>query len=304
MNDVDLRAEIKAYIADVVKDIGGEMGEMVRSVALREGGLLRPQIAIRSAEVYGVPRKHIMPAAAGLELVHGATLILDDTPLMDDSDTRNGAPSFHKMYGADRAILVAQYLTASLAPQLNAQNSYLTAEQRSGIQSESARAAEGLCVGQNDDLHHRPEGLDEVIRLHRRKTGDLFAAAALVGGIAGNATDMELNKLRSFGYHLGIAYQMGDDLYDVLGDPKKGGKPIGQDKDKVTVLNFKDEVGAVRLWKAFYEKAEADLLELSGWLRARERAGEFAGKADVEPLQKVLSLVRDRQMSTLEDSVV
>lgn len=309
MNDVDLKSEIRAYMGSKLSDINhdssemdiGEinMGEMVRFVVSRESGLLRPQIAIRSAEVYGVPRNHIMPAAVGLELVHGATLVLDDAPFMDDSDIRNGRPSFHKEYGAANATLVAEYLTSSLAPALNAGNENLSAEKRVAIQVECARAASGLCAGQNRDLYHPPENLEEVVGLHRRKTGDLFAAAAVIGGVAGDALEKEIEILRSFGHNLGIAYQMGDDLYDRIGDPRKGGKPVGQDGDKVTALSFLDVSEAVELWKDFYERAEADLLELSSNLHVREKAGEFMGKMDAQPLRCVLKNIRSRQEDML-----
>lgn len=295
MNAVDLKTEIRSYLANELSHIEGEMGEMVRAVALRKGGLLRPQIAIRSAEIYGVPRNYIMPAAAGLELVHGATLILDDSPLMDNSDTRNGETSFHLTYGTDKAILVAQHLTASVAPELNSNNPYLSSEVKNKIQAESARAAEGLCLGQLDDLHHKPESLEDVVELHRKKTGDLFAAATVIGGITGNAPENELELLRSFGHNLGIAYQVGDDIYDVLGNEAKGGKPTGQDVDKITVFDFMAVHEAVDFWRNFYAGAEKNLVDLSSNLEIREKEGIFAGIASAEPLYRVLDHVRDKQ---------
>lgn len=302
MNDVDLRSEFRAYQRGVVSSIDDDdMRTMIGDIASRESGLLRPQLVIKSAEVFGVPLKHIMPVASGIEWVHAATLILDDTTFMDDSDVRNGKISFHKKYGPAKTILVAQYLSSALAPRLNMSNGYLSEEQRNRVQSESARAAEGLCFGQNVDLYHRPETLEDVVKLHRKKTGDLFAAAAVIGGISGMANIFEIDTLRSFGYHLGIAYQMGDDLFDALGDASKGGKPVGQDKDKVTVLDFKSESDAIKFWQDFYHKSEMDLLQLSTSLRARERLGNFEGKADAQPLHDVLKLVRDKQEGLLEN---
>ncbi len=295
MNNVNLKTEIKSYLINALSSIDGEMGEMVRSFASRGGGLLRPQLAIRSAEVYGVPRNHIMPAAAGLELVHGASLILDDAPFMDNSNMRNGEDSFHVMHEEGRTVLVAQYLTSSIAPELNSKNIYLNAEIKTKIQAESARAANGLCVGQYDDMYHKPETLEEVVELHRKKTGDLFAAAAVVGGIAGNATESELELLRSFGHNLGIAYQMGDDIYDLLGNVERGGKPIHQDGEKVTVFNFKPVHEAVNFWRNWYALARSDLASLSLNLALREKEGNFTGIVNARPLHEILNCIELKQ---------
>ena len=300
MNAVDLKTEIRSYLTNELSGLDGEMGEMIKMVALRKGGLLRPQIAIRSGEAYGEPRTHIMPAAAGTELVHAASLIFDDAPFMDNSNTRNGEASFHVKYGTDKAVLVALELTNSIAPKLNSTNLYLTPEMRTNIQSEFARAADGLCVGQFDDLHNAPHSLDEVIELHRKKTGDLFAAAAVIGGIAGSAPENEIEILRSFGHNLGIAYQMGDDVYDVFGNADKGGKPTGQDKDKVTLFDFMDSPKAIDFWRSCYSNAEADLRRLSSSLELRETQGNFTGIVNAMPLHDIISYVRDKQEGIMD----
>ncbi|MBT3865686.1 hypothetical protein HOF78_01115 [Candidatus Woesearchaeota archaeon] len=295
MNDVDLVTELYNDLKRDLSKVEGEMGEMVRYAVLRKGGLLRPQLAIRSGEVYGVPMGHMKGSALPLENVHAATLILDDSSAMDDSDTRNGEVAFHKVYSLDKTILTAQHLTSSIAPELNSNNLYLSPEIRIKIQAEYAKAAEGLCIGQLDDLHHKPESLEDVVELHRKKTGVLFAAATVIGGLAGSAPKEEIEILRALGHNLGIAYQMGDDIYDVLGNPKLGGKPIGQDGNKITVLGFMEVHKAVELWKGFYDRAGNDIDNLSSRLLAREEQGLFTGIASAEPLRHMLEVIRNKQ---------
>lgn len=275
------------------------MSEMMKYVVKGDGGMLRPQLVIRTGEVYGVPRNSLIAPATAQEFVHRATLILDDAPQMDNSEKRNGRTAFHVKYGPDNTILVAQYITASLALELNAKNDHLSYEQRSAIHEEAARAASGLCIGQRKDLKQVPESLDEMVELHKQKTGDLFAASVVIGGIAGNAKPNEIKTLRTFGHNLGIAYQIGDDLYDRFGDPEVGGKPVGQDGDKVTVFEFMDEESAVKYWKNFYRKAGNNLKSLSKQLSKREEEGDFVGQSDVRSLEGIMEAIYEKQVKVI-----
>ena len=187
-----------------------------RSAVLSPGKRIRPLLAILVAEHLGVPLERVLPAAVALEMIHAASLVLDDLPCMDDAERRRGAPTLHRIYGEDIALLAVIALVNGAYGVLAAA-SPATDGQRAGGAQALARAVGplGLIGGQERDLRGGEGATVEDIRhLHRRKTAVLFVAAAEMGAIAAEADEPTRMAAARFGEALGLALQAFDDLAD------------------------------------------------------------------------------------------
>lgn len=209
----------------------------MRYSALNGGKRLRPMLVYAIAQLLGTPLSRTHAAAAGIELIHCYSLIHDDLPAMDDDDFRRGKPSCHKAFDEATAILAGDALQ-TLAfqilsdPELNK----VEPKQQIWMVNTLAKAAGnvGMILGQADDLaaEHKKLDLFALCLLHKRKTGALFNACIELSFIASDHNqDLQLlSKLLKFGEHLGLAFQVQDDVLDVVGDPSKLGKPNGSDQ--------------------------------------------------------------------------
>ena len=184
-------------------------------------------------EALGGEAQRALALGAALECVHTYSLIHDDLPCMDDDDLRRGRPTCHKVYGETMAVLAGDALQAE-AFRLISHASGLSAEQRiDAVHPLSAACGgDGMVAGQALDV----EGLacDEAsLRdLCLRKTGGLLGAAADLGCIAAGA-DAEARRLAlSYAEHIGLAFQVRDDMLDVIADQEEFGKPVGSDKEE------------------------------------------------------------------------
>ena len=209
---------------------------------------VRPVLTLLAAEIVGGEAARALPAAAAVELVHTASLILDDLPAMDDAPLRRGRPSNHKEFGEAIAILAAFGL-------LNAAFATLAAEYEPSVASRltklvsAAVGVDGLIGGQALDLMATEQdiGFEMLERIHRGKTGTLFSAAAVSGALVAGGTPEDVARLDAFARNLGLAFQIVDDLLDVQGDPGETGKAIRQDAKKTTFVSFSGVAGARQL---------------------------------------------------------
>jgi len=233
-----------------------------RYVALNAGHLWRPLVVLKTAQAYNISIDKALPYAVGIELVHNATLILDDLPSMDNSNMRRGQAACHIKFGVNIANLCSHYFIANSI--LLATRGPASEKQKSDILSEVASAAENLIVGQEKDLYdtNDRQTLEDLLEFYRLKSGSLYGSAAVIGGILGNAPSDEINNLRGFGISLGIAYQIGDDLYDKLGNNQDLGKPTGQDIRKKTPIDLIGIDAAFLLRKVLEEKAKSNLRKI------------------------------------------
>lgn len=199
------------------------------------GKLIRPLLcysscgAVNSAKMDAVD----IPAAA-LELIHTYSLIHDDLPAMDDDDLRRGKPSLHKAYDEATAILVGDGLQAR-AFELLADAPGLSAEQRIAMVKVLAAAAgpRGMVGGQFIDIQatNSDISLEQLQAMHTLKTGALICASLALGGIAAGANKQQLSALDAYGTHIGLAFQVVDDILDVEGDTQTLGKTQGKDSE-------------------------------------------------------------------------
>lgn len=201
---------------------------------LAGGKRLRPALVLECAAASGSPGSPSVLAAAGaIELIHTFSLVHDDLPSMDNDDLRRGVPTNHKVFGEAMAILAGDAMV-TMAFELIARD----AEPRlvGPLVGELAAASgpEGMIGGQVLDMdgESRSLPLAELQRLHRLKTGALLTAACRLGAIASGIDGELLKAMTEFGRHLGLAFQIVDDILDVTSTPQQLGKATNKDADR------------------------------------------------------------------------
>jgi geranylgeranyl pyrophosphate synthase len=240
-----------------------ELSRAMRDAALSPGKRLRPLAALAAADLTRAPREAGMAVAVAVELVHAASLVLDDLPSMDNARRRRGRPALHVVYGVATAELAAVALL-SRAFETVAAAEGMSAGSRSRVVLELARAvgAAGCCAGQAADLAADPSSvvLDDLEAIHARKTGALFVAAVRGGALAGGASEKTLAALALYARNLGLAFQITDDLLDLEGDAEKMGKDTGRDAHRA---NFATILGGESCRRLVQELLDASLAALA-----------------------------------------
>ncbi len=198
------------------------------------GKRIRPILCLAACEACGGDIKNAMPVGCALELIHTYSLIHDDLPAMDNDDFRRGKPTCHKVFGEALAILAGDaLLTEAFVLISRSEKIRIPAERRLAIISEIARAAgfSGMVGGQAMDLRAEKiepdfEGLEDI---HRRKTGALIVASVKTGAIVAGAGSQKISALTLYAGHIGIAFQIADDILNVEGNSQVMGKETGSD---------------------------------------------------------------------------
>ncbi len=206
------------------------------------GKRLRPALLIAAAEAVGGNRRDVLPFAVAVEFLHTYTLIHDDLPALDNDNLRRGKPTNHKVFGEAIAILAGDgLLTQSFVLMTHAammENIPHKNVLRAANELARALASTGVIGGQVVDLESEGEAIDaETLEyIHIYKTGFFFKGCIRAGAILSQATETELGAMSRFGAHIGLAFQIIDDILDIVGDQEKLGKDVGsdQDKDKAT----------------------------------------------------------------------
>jgi geranylgeranyl diphosphate synthase, type II len=202
------------------------------------GKRLRPVLCLAAAEVLGGSHESILPAACALEMIHTYSLIHDDLPAMDNDDFRRGRPTNHKVFGEAMAILAGDALLTEAFSLITspAHAGKIPANRLIRVIAVIAKAAgyQGMVGGQVIDLESETREVDlaTVEYMHIRKTGALISASLEAGAILGGGSEQEIASLTRYGHHLGLAFQITDDLLDVEGDPDVMGKASGSDAAK------------------------------------------------------------------------
>lgn len=200
--------------------------EAVRYSLFAGGKRLRPALALGAAEIIAGNDTPALPAACALEMIHTYSLIHDDLPAMDNDDLRRGRPTLHKVYGDGMAILAGDALV-TMAFDILADSGNMT------VIKEVAQAAgaAGMVGGQILDLQSEGQHLEleALRRLHSCKTGALIRVAVRAGAILAGAQVAQLDALTRYGDQIGLAFQIADDILDVVGTEENLGKPIGSD---------------------------------------------------------------------------
>ncbi len=236
------------------------------------GKRLRPTLVLEAAECCGLNASKALKTAAALEMIHTYSLIHDDLPAMDDDDLRRGKPTNHTVFGEAMAILAGDGLLTKAfeAAAENAADLKLKGREAAELIRLIARGAgaEGMVGGQVADL--AAEGLSKRLSksaaakilktVHRRKTGALIVASLDAGAVLAGASQAKRQALRSYGDCVGLAFQIADDVLDVVGDKKKMGKRgSDRDNDKLTYAALYGVDGARAKARSLVEKAHAHL---------------------------------------------
>ncbi len=214
--------------------------ESMRYSLLAGGKRLRPIFVFDFCRMCGGDWKEAAPFAAAIEMIHTYSLIHDDLPCMDNDDYRRGRLTNHKVYGEATAVLAGDgLLTAAFRYLASAPYSAETRIKAVTVLSDCAGCL-GMVGGQVLDMQseQRQCTAQEVIDIQSRKTGALIRASCLLGVLAGNGTEYQLEQAKVFADHLGLAFQIRDDMLDVIGDAKELGKAVGVDAVKNTFVHL------------------------------------------------------------------
>lgn len=221
----------------------------MRYAVFNGGKRIRPGLVYLAGQALGSTRESSDKSACAIELIHCYSLIHDDLPSMDDDDLRRGQPTVHIQFDEATAILAGDGLQA-LAFELVATDQHLNADTRLDIIRILSHAAgpSGMVGGQSIDLaaESRQISASELENMHRRKTGDLIAACLQVAARIKGADELTQNALVTYGYSLGLAFQIRDDILDHTGDTATLGKPSGSDlsNHKSTFVSLHGLAGA------------------------------------------------------------
>jgi geranylgeranyl diphosphate synthase, type II len=250
--------------------------QAMRHSVFAGGKRLRPILCLESGRLFGGDEDSLLNLGAALELIHTYSLIHDDLPALDNDDLRRGRPTCHRVFGEATAILAGDALL-TLAFETIAAPSAATESRNLRVIRELSRAIgtrEGMVGGQVMDLETtrataRPETLQYI---HSAKTGAFIRMAVRAGGIFAGAPEEDLDRVTAYGEKIGLAFQIADDLLDVLGSSESLGKTAGKDgqQQKATYPALHGVEESQRIAARLVDEA-CDLLEPYGeravWLR-------------------------------------
>jgi len=262
------RLAVDALLPSLLPSRAGEDDPVGRAMAyalLAPGKRMRPLLALAVASLYGGEPPAILPAACSLEMVHAASLILDDLPCMDGASIRRGRPATHVAYGEATAILAAVALLNHAYGVVAGLSAPVPVKDR--IRATLARrfseaiGTGGVIGGQAADLAAvgRALSLRELEFVHSHKTGSLFIASAEAGAILMSASDLDVLALENYAKNLGLAFQITDDILDAQGSVESTGKDVGRDSGRTTFVTLCGVEGARQLAVELVDAAVAQL---------------------------------------------
>ncbi|MBI3953953.1 MAG: polyprenyl synthetase family protein [Chloroflexi bacterium] len=205
------------------------LGQMLEHVLRQRGKQIRPALCLLAARFHPCDMRQVVTMAAAAELLHTATLVHDDT--VDKSALRRGDPTVHSLWGDSTAILLGDYLFANSADLCTSTGNLRCVHL-------FAYTVMTLCKGELNELFSAfdvKQTREHYLQRIERKTASLFAMATESGALLSNAPEAEVEALRRFGHHLGLAFQIVDDILDYMGTEEDLGKPVGNDLLQGTV---------------------------------------------------------------------
>jgi len=253
---------------------------------LAGGKRLRPLLTLMSCDLFDGSIDEVLPYACCIEIIHTYSLIHDDMPAMDNDDYRRGKLANHKVFGEGFALLAGDALLNSAYEILFdciIDDPSMEKIRAASIISKAA-GLNGMIGGQAIDLYYENKNIDidKLNEMHSKKTGALIKASLEVGAILAKACDEDLERIRIFGENLGRAYQISDDILDVVGTKEKMGKTIGKDaqNNKSTYVTFYgldkskdilyDTIANAKKALEFYGCKANILLELADFIAYRD----------------------------------
>lgn len=231
--------------------------------SLKAGGKrIRPSLVMEFCRITSGDFQKSVNAAVAIEMIHTFSLIHDDLPCMDNDDFRRGRPSCHKEYDEATALLAGDALE-NLAFKVISSSDYDN-ETKYRLVSEISDATSKMIDGQVKDLSFLSESdvsVDELLKMYSLKTCALLECSAVMGCICGNADEKEIISARNYARNLGLAFQIRDDILDIIGNETELGKPVGSDADnnKNTVASILGIEKATELAEDYSNNALTEL---------------------------------------------
>ena len=233
----EMKKEVNTFLLNYFEN-KGSFNKVIydsASYSLNIGGKrIRPLLMLLTYNMYKENWREILEFSSAIEMIHTYSLIHDDLPCMDNDDLRRGKPTNHKVYGEDIAVLAGDALlneamNVMMKFSLNHGREALVASQKIA----EAAGAEGLIGGQVVDIINEGKKIseEELRYMHMKKTGALIKVSIVAGAILGNASEEEIELLEKFGENLGLAFQIKDDILDVIGNTEKLGKKVLSDEE-------------------------------------------------------------------------
>ena len=242
-----------------------KLGEAMRYSLMAGGKRIRPMLVLEFCRISGGDVEKALPVACAIEMLHTYSLIHDDLPCMDNDDLRRGRPTNHVVYGECTAVLAGDTLQAEAFGTIL--RSQLPAERRAQCAEILAGAAgiDGMCGGQYLDMSWEGRKLteQELTEINSRKTGALLVAACQMGVAAAGGSQLMMDAAGHFGAVIGMAFQIRDDMLDVLSSDEELGKPVGSDEkeNKNTYMVLMGKEGCEKTINKLTEYAKSILSE-------------------------------------------
>ena len=229
---------INTRLDEILKPYNAEYSKLLDAVyysACAGGKRIRPKIMLEFMRVCGGNTNYALNFACALEMIHTYSLVHDDLPCMDNDDIRLGRPSCHKAFDEATALLAGDaLLTDAFSVALKTENISYENVLKSALVLAECAGSKGMIGGQVIDLKYenKTAPISVVKELYRLKTGALLVAAAKIGCILAGADDNKIKAAADFAENIGLAFQIRDDILDIVGNEVELGKPIGSDADE------------------------------------------------------------------------
>lgn len=266
--------EISRIVEDELRDIIGRTKSIskilsdAKKYSLLSGGKrFRPVLHIMAGRLLGIKDKALLPTACAIEMIHTYSLIHDDLPALDDDRLRRGRLTSHIKFGEDTAIMAGDALFAD-AFYIILSNKYLPTDivLRLAVELAEAIGSKGMVGGQMLDLKASEENMTEnyLKRIYEYKTAKIIAYSVKSAAII-SCNEKQVKRFESFGEHIGLAFQIMDDILDEIGEDIEIGKETGSDKrkNKATYISMFGVEKAIELAKEEIQKAKEELAEIN-----------------------------------------
>ncbi|MGZ4988278.1 MAG: polyprenyl synthetase family protein [Limisphaerales bacterium] len=286
--------DLSAYLERVTKTVDGGLDKLLPSATTKPatihkamryslfagGKRMRPALTLAAADACGGKWNDTLPLACAVECIHAYSLIHDDLPAMDNDDFRRGKPTNHKVFGEGIAVLAGDaLLTEAFALAAKAKGWPRYSHQQIVAELAYAAGSLQLIAGQVADLEGegKKTSAEQLRYIHERKTSALLCASARLGGMSANCNAAQLKALTSFGYHVGLAFQVIDDILDVTKTTEELGKTAGKDvaAQKATYPSIVGLEKSRKIAAELTDKAFASLKPFKGKARALEALAEY-----------------------------
>jgi geranylgeranyl diphosphate synthase type II len=260
------------------KDCPGSLSEAMGYALMAGGKRVRPVLSIASYEAAGGISKSIIPVSASLELIHTYSLIHDDLPAMDNDDFRRNQPTTHKVFGEGAAILAGDALLTDAFHIISRTRAHPKTLMKVISELSYGAGPEGMVGGQAVDLllEGKKAKKNELLYIHTHKTGALIRASIRIGAIMAECSPANLRALTEYGEKIGLAFQIIDDILDIIGTKEEMGKTTGAD-DARGKNTYPSTFGLKQSQKMAEELIKDSLKSIKGFNKKAEPLAEIAG---------------------------